>query len=283
MHGPASQGTPTKGVGNLFCCLASANPARIEPMWSTLDGLFGPQLPGEFDFTLLFEHVMLTIVPGGIAVLAIPVYLRTTMRAVQRVRPGFLLWLKLAVGLLLLAIHATSLAMWKQASSVYRSDIALSAAVMSLLASIAILVILYIAHTYSLQPSAFLSLFLTITAVFDITMTRSYFRRAGLDTIGALQIAVVILKAVLVILEEVPKRNQFRTEQLRSSTATETVSGFWNRAVFGWLNPLMLYGYRKDLKMEDLPNIDDEFISKDLYGRFLPNWERGTICLHFDQ
>lgn len=251
-------------------------------MWSQLDGLFGPQLPGEFDFTLLFEQIMLTIVPGGIIVLAIPFYLRTTLQAVKYVRPGFLLWFKLAVGLLLLGLHVTSLVLWQETSFHFRSDVALSAAIMSIVASLAIMVILYITHVYSLQPSAFLSVFLTLTALFDITMTRSYFRRAGLDTIGALQIAVVTLKFALVILEEVPKRDLFRNKQLRSSIATETVAGFWNRAVSGWLNPLLLHGYKKDLTLEDLPSVDDELNSAELYDRFSLKWNRGMLFIRLD-
>lgn len=244
-----------------------------------MDGIFGPQLPGQFDFTLFFEHVMLTIVPGGVIVLAIPFYLGTALRTARRVRPGFLLWFKLAAGLALLAIHATSLIMWQRAS-LFRSDLALSAAVMSLVASIGILVILFIAHTYSLQPSTFLSVFLTITALFDITMTRSYFRRTGLDTIGALQISVVALKVVLVIFEELPKRGLFVTENLRASVAAETVAGFWNRSVFGWLNSLLLFGYRKELTMDNLPNIDQDFNSMQLYDQFWPNWNRSTFVSH---
>lgn len=218
---------------------------------------------------------MLTLVPGGIVALAIPFYLKTAWREKRRVRSGLLLWLKLIVGLALLGIHTTSLVMWQKAS-LFRSDVSLAAAVMSLVASLGIMVILYIAHTYSLQPSAFLSVFLTITALFDITMTRSYFRRTGLDTIGALQASVVVLKLMLVVLEEIPKRTLFRTEQLRSSVATETVIGFWNRAIFGWLNSLILFGYRRDLDIDDLPSIEDEFDSLKLYDRFVPHWNQGV-------
>lgn len=247
-------------------------------MWSPHDGLFGPQLPGEFDFTLLFEQVMLTIVPGGIVVLAVPFYLTVALREVRRVRPGFLLWLKLGIGLALLAIHTTSLVMWQRAS-LFRSDFALAAAVMSLVSSLCILTIIYISHIYSLRPSAFLSVFLTVTAFFDITMTRSYFRRSGLDTIAALQVSVVALKFALVILEEVSKRALLRAEHLRSSLSSETVAGFWNRTVFGWFTSIMIFGFRNELTIDNLPNIEEEFDTKVLYRRFQPQWNQGMmIC-----
>ncbi|KAJ6785359.1 hypothetical protein PWT90_03234 [Aphanocladium album] len=247
--------------------------AAAAQMVSYLDRLFGPQVEGQFDFTLLFEHVMLTIVPGGVAVLAIPFYLNTALQQARNVRSGALLWLKLVVGLALVAMHITSLVLWQQASR-FRSEIALAAAVMSLVTSICILVILYVAHTYCLQPSTFLSVFLTITALFDITMTRSYFRRDDMDMIGALQISVAVLKFILVAFEEVSKRSLYRTEQLRSSIAIETTAGFWNRSIFGWLNSFMIFGYQNDLTIDNLPNLDEAFDSMKLYDQFIPKWNR---------
>lgn len=244
-------------------------------MWSLLPGdrAFGPQLEGQFDFTLLFEQVMMTIVPGGVIALSLPYYLRTAIKAEQKVRSGFLLWAKLVVGVALLAIHTAALGVWYKAS-LFQTETGFAAAGMSLVASVCTLFILYISHTYSLQPSAFLSIFLTLTALFDITITRSYFRREGLTVFGALQAAVVILKLILVALEEVPKRNLFTQESVRSSASVETVSGFWNRVFFAWLNPLLLSGSRGELHMEDLPAVEQDFDCAKLYDRFLPLWNK---------
>lgn len=141
------------------------------------------------------------------------------------------------------------------------------------------MVILYMAHTCSLQPSAFLSVFLTITALFDVTIARSHFRRTGLDTVGAFQVSLVVLKLMLVVLEEIPKRSLFRDEQLRFSAATETVVGFWNRATFGWLNSLILFGYKRDLDINHLPSIEDEFGFRNLYNRFVPHWNQSMSIM----
>ncbi|KAJ3496793.1 hypothetical protein NLG97_g2397 [Lecanicillium saksenae] len=240
-------------------------------MSSSGDGLFGPQLPGHFDFTLLFENVMFAIVPGGLVVLAVPFYLKLALRAKRAVRSGLLLWVKLAIGLAMLAIHITSLVLWQRAA-LFRVDFTLSAAIMSLVSSACILGILYIGHVYSLQPSGFLSVFLSITAIFDVAMMRSYFLREGLNTLGVLQVTVAALKFVLAAFEEVPKRSLFRSKYQRDTASRETVSGFWNRAVFAWINPLMLFGFRSDINIEDLPNTDNDFGAEMLYDHFLPNW-----------
>lgn len=243
-------------------------------MHESTDTHFGPQLPGQFDFTLFFEQVMMAIVPASIIAMAIPFYLRTAVRSARYVRSGYLLWAKLAIGVSLIAVHTATVVLW-QMNSLFRSNLALGAAIMSLFASMSITAILYVAHTYSLQPSGFLSVFLSITILFDITVVRSAFRRDGLGAIGALQIAVAILKFVLVLLEEVPKRDLFITERLRRNASSEAVSGFWTRALFLWLNPLMIGGFRQDLTIEGLPDVDEEFDSGLLFDRFTPHWNRG--------
>lgn len=241
-----------------------------------MDSLFGPQLPGQFDFTLFFEHVMFTLIPGGIIFLTIPYYIRTILRATgKKVRPGLLLWVKLAVGLALVGIYTANLILWQQ-DTVLRSPIAISAASTSLIAALCIVAIAYTTHTYSLQSSAFLSVFITVTALFDVTMTRSFFRRE-LGAIGALRAAIIGLKFVLVVLEEFSKRRLIRAERERESVDGETVAGFWNRATFGWLNSLLIFGYKKELSFDNLPSIDGEFSSMKLYDQFVPNWSRGAL------
>ncbi|ATY58701.1 ABC multidrug [Cordyceps militaris] len=249
----------------------SLDRASIRWAW---DNDFGPKLMGQFDFTLLFEQAMLSIIPAGLVLLSLPYHVRLAVRAPARVRPGLLLWLKLAVGLTMVAMHTTSLILW-QREAVFHSDLSLPAAVMSLVSSLGILVVLYVAHVYSLRTSGFLSVFLAITLLFDATMTRSYFRRAGLGTIGALQVVVVVAKFVLVVLEEVSKRHLFRADPVRLSASKETTAGFWNRAVFGWLNSLLLFGFRNTLKLQDLPPIDEHLqYSLQRYDHFVPRWKQ---------
>lgn len=170
-----------------------------------MDYTFGPVFPGEFDFTLLFERCMLGMVPAGIAILVLPVYLRAMASAINQVRPGRLLWAKLATATALVGIQLAAIILWRQAG-LLRSDIALAASVLSFNASLAVAAILYIVHSFSLSPSSFLSIYLSITMAFDITMARSYFLRNSIDALGGLQAAVAGLKFVLMLLEEVPKR-----------------------------------------------------------------------------
>ncbi|OAA57153.1 ABC transporter, transmembrane domain, type 1 [Cordyceps fumosorosea ARSEF 2679] len=246
-------------------------------MAASPDNSFGPRLPGKFDFTLLFEQAMLSIVPAAVIVLAVPYYVRLALRAPALVRPGRLLWLKLAAGSAMLAVDTASLVLWAQRgpAPVRYSELSVPAAAMSLVSSLCLLVVLYVAHIYSLRTSGFLSVLLTVTMLFDVVMTRSYFRRAGLGAVGALQIVVIAAKFFLVVFEEFPKHGSFRSESLRCSASKETVAGFWNRAVFGWLNSLLIFGFRNSWKLDNLPPIDENLESSiRRYDHFVPKWNR---------
>lgn len=64
----------------------------------TEDNSFGPQLKGTFDFTLLFEQSIFTILPASILLSASPFIVTRLFRKPARVRSGVLLWAKLVRG-----------------------------------------------------------------------------------------------------------------------------------------------------------------------------------------
>ncbi|KAH8719598.1 ABC transporter gloK [Beauveria bassiana] len=219
---------------------------------------------------------MLAIVPGGVVALMVPFYLQTALRSPRQVRSGRLLWLKLAIGIILLAVQTSNLVGW-HAASLFRSKLALPAAAMSLLASVGIVIILCVAHTYSLQPSTFLGVFMSLTIIFDIAMACSCFRGHGFDTTGAISSYAIILKLTIVILEQVSKRNLFRTKKSRCTVSREGAAGFWNRATFTWLYPLLTAGFGKELSRDDLPQIGQDFDCLQNFDKFFPIWERAAF------
>ncbi len=239
-------------------------------MLDEMDTRFGPADAGRFDFTILFEHAMLGLVPAGVVVLALPAFLNAA-RAVRQARPGALLWLKLAVGVALVAIQLASLVLWHSAA---RTTVSLAASVLSFVASLCVLAIIYITHIYTVQSSALLGVFLSITMLFDITMARSYFMRGGLGAIAALQVVIASLKLALAVLEEMPKRNLLVSDNIRDKAGAEQLSGFWNRSMLIWVTRLVVEGARRNLRVEDLPPIGQEYSSEQLFDRFTPFWKR---------
>lgn len=59
------------------------------------DTSFGPQLQGKFDFTLLFQQIILSILPSSLFVVASSAYVSRLLRKPICVRSGALLWSKL--------------------------------------------------------------------------------------------------------------------------------------------------------------------------------------------
>ncbi|KAM0744330.1 hypothetical protein ACQRIT_001644 [Beauveria bassiana] len=96
--------------------------------------------------------------------------------------------------------------------------------------------------------------------------------RGTLNALAALQFCVVVLKLVLIILAEVPKRGLYRSQLRRSAVSAETASGFWKRSLFLWLNPISYHGWFHTLTADNLPNIADELRSEKLFDQFVPYW-----------
>lgn len=238
-----------------------------------MDQSFGPQLPGYFDFTLRFEQIFFAIVPSAIAILAALFFARKLATHSCQVRPGWLLWLKLAGGTAIGALHLAGIVLWKR--SEFHSGYSLAASILSFIAALCNLLTLHAGHTRYLHPSAFLSLFFTITMLFDIAITRSLYMR-HLETLGAIQAVIAVSKFCLASLEEVSKRQLFHSETLRAILGGETVAGFWNRSFFFWANLMLAQGFRKDLTVDGLPELDPKFHAPVLYDRFQEHWTRGS-------
>ena len=81
----------------------------------------------------------------------------------------------------------------------------------------------------------------------------------------------VVVKAALVIVEAIEKKHILR-EKWTDSTP-ESTAGFYNQALFWWLNPLFLKGYSKTLEVEELYRLDKHLSSRYLYPRVRAAWE----------
>lgn len=60
----------------------------------TADVGFGPRFKHEFDFTLEFEHWILTVLPAAFIIVSLPLLVRSWYNSTVHCRPGYLLPLK---------------------------------------------------------------------------------------------------------------------------------------------------------------------------------------------
>lgn len=233
---------------------------------------FGPRLLSHFDFTLLFEHVIFHLVPGVIVLFGTPYYAHKVLRAVPIVRSGWLLPIKLALALALVAVRLANVTLWWEESSTAGSKIGQATAILSFFSTVCLGFIIYASHVFFLQSVAFLGLFLTVTLPLDIVTTVSHYHRDGLGKIARLHTAVPGLKLGMLLLEEVSKRSLIRADNLRASLGSEGVAGFWNKCLFVWLNPLLLFGFQNQITPDKLADVGPQLVSERLFQGFQKHW-----------
>ncbi|KAK1565943.1 P-loop containing nucleoside triphosphate hydrolase protein [Colletotrichum navitas] len=229
---------------------------------------FGPQLTGQFDFTLYFKQAIFSIVPSAIFLAILPCRVTWLLRRRSIPSSGWLLLAKLATSTIHLSLQATLLALWALPTTL-KTPASLAAAILALVNSILLISLIYVEHARSTRPSKLLSIYLFITSLVDIAQARSLFRQQPNSTgkIGVVFVVSLAMKLLLVFLEEIPKPGG------PESSSKEEISGPISRSVFGWLNPLFLQGSRSMLNVDDLGNIDHKFDSARLLSMLSSSWD----------
>ncbi|KZL77916.1 ABC multidrug transporter [Colletotrichum tofieldiae] len=229
---------------------------------------FGPQLTGRFDFTLYFEHAVLSIIPSALFLAILPCRITWLFQRHSIPRSGWLLLAKLATATIHFSLQATLLALWALPTTI-RNPASLAATSLALINSIFIIGLIYVEHDRSVRPSKLLSIYLSISLLIDLAQARSLFSQqpATSGTIGSVFAASLAMRLILVLLEEIPKRG------VPEPSSKEEISGPLNRSVFGWLNPLLLRGSRGILEVGDLGKIDHKFDSARLLSMLSFSWD----------
>lgn len=129
-------------------------------------------------------------------------------------------------------------------------------------------------HRHGLRPSALLSAYFALTLILDVIRTRSYFLRSGHDAIGAVQSLVSLCKAILLVMEEIPKSSGVIEESIRHTYGPESFSGLWSEGLCLWVNRVLSTGYKKVLSVDDFANIGPEFDTKKLLNNFENSWKK---------
>ncbi|KAJ3490883.1 hypothetical protein NLG97_g5700 [Lecanicillium saksenae] len=225
-----------------------------------------------FDLSLTFEEVVMKLIPSGIAVLLLPIFVYRLYNYSILVRCSSLLWAKLGICAAIVACQAAALGFHNHAAS-DQTATALAAAVLDLVAALSLLAMLYIGHRYSIRSSGVLALYLSFTFGLDIILCRSYFIRAGLDALGGLAVATAVLRLLLLILEERSKVDFFLDKNLQKFAGSEAAVGFFTRSFYIYLNPMFMRGFANELRKADLVKLPPSFSSKLLHEKLHNQWE----------
>ncbi|KAK4170055.1 hypothetical protein QBC43DRAFT_329617 [Cladorrhinum sp. PSN259] len=241
-----------------------------------LDDSFGPHAGacrGGFDFTLLFEETILTILPLGLLLLVLPLRVGYLWNRTKKVTPdSHLAAVKISAWIALGALQLTALILWSTKSAV-RTRTSLTAALLGPLSTLALSLLSYVEHSRNVRPSSLLNTYLFATLLFDIAHARTLWLRATDDltlVLAYVSVTAVATKAIVLVLEAVEKRRLLRPEyRVYGPEATASV---YNRSFFWWLNPLFRLGFRRVLDVDDLFALDKHVQASYEHNRFRAAW-----------
>ncbi|KAG2419513.1 hypothetical protein HFD88_004309 [Aspergillus terreus] len=237
------------------------------------DHSWGPTLPmhchGEFDFTVHFEQIWLSIVPSILFLVSSVPRLWQLRRAPIVIRNSRSQLVKLGIIALLVILQLALLPLWSLKTSL-ETSVSIPAAVFALVAALMLAVLSYYEHQRSVRPSTLLSIYLFFSVLFDAVQSRSLWLRNTDGPIAAAFTAALAVKLIITVLEGQEKQPSLQGQG--TILSPETTSSIYNRAVFWWLNRLSLTGYKGTLRLSDLYPLEPEMASEDLGGAIEDAW-----------
>jgi ATP-binding cassette, subfamily C (CFTR/MRP), member 1 len=166
-------------------------------------------------------------------------------------------------------LQISLLAQWLLSSSP-STRTSLPETILGLVEAVIIAAMSYTEHLKSIKPSFLLNADLLRPILLDIALARTFWLRQGMTAIASVFTVSLVVKAVLLVLEELPKR-PLSTD--KKTMPRETAAGVVNRGIFWWLNSLFWAGSRSIIEIRDLGPIDDKFESRRLLHRLETAWE----------
>ncbi|TXC11619.1 hypothetical protein FocTR4_00006679 [Fusarium oxysporum f. sp. cubense] len=241
----------------------------------SVDASFGPFVGPEcrdgFDFTLVFEQSILVLSPAALLLILAPVRLFRLRNVPVKVTGYRFRTVKLALIALLAVLHLVLVVLWATRPSNSRLDrVSVAAACVSFASSLMSCVLSRAEHAKSPRPSSLLSLFLAVSLLLDVALLRTLWLVPMSTAIPAVFTAAFALKAIIVVFEGWSKAPYLVADS--GPHSPEVTAGLYARAVFAWVTPLLLTGFRKLLRPMDLFELDEEMGSAALIDGFWKHW-----------
>lgn len=179
---------------------------------------------------------------------------------------------------ILAVLHLALVVLWATRPPGARlSRVSVAAACVSLASSLMSCVLSYAEHVKSPRPSSLLNAFLLVSLLLDAALLRTLWLLPSSlvhVSIPAVFAAAFSLKAALVVLEAWDKSPYLVAGA--GPYAPEATAGLYARAVFAWVTPLLLTGFRRLLKPVDLFTLDQDMAAAGLDERFWWHWQKGS-------
>ncbi|KAK2051609.1 hypothetical protein LY76DRAFT_674197 [Colletotrichum caudatum] len=250
------------------------------------DRAFGPRVHTDcrsFDFTLQFEDVIFACLPSALFILLAPPIVAQLLRqpTAYPTRSGLLVG-KLVATTILLAFQLAYLALRCQTLP-FQTPASIAADVLTLVATLTVLLLSILNHQRSPRPSTLVSLYLSTSILLGIARVRTtWFLSLG-GPLPAIATVVLVFTLGVLVLEsiEVKKRTAASDTPSRKHVTPEQSSGFWSKTCFLWLATTFHLGYSKLISLDDLPGLDSNMESCALHRNLAVAWNKCTFLLPF--
>lgn len=234
------------------------------------EDVFGPaSCRDDFDFTLLFEQSILSLLPALSFIIAASWKLWSLRRASIKTLPDPIQTIKLATASLYAATQLIVLVFWR-ARMEMATKVTLAASSFSFLAGLLVVPLSFLEHRRSVKPSAILATYLLFDSLFQAAQVRTLYLIDTSKGISGSMAASLALGITQLMLEVQSKRGYLKEPFNRFSK--EATSGIVDWSFLAWLNGLFREGFRKVLTFDDLSPIDEKLKSEPLRERILEAW-----------
>ncbi|KIE00725.1 ABC transporter, partial [Metarhizium majus ARSEF 297] len=224
--------------------------------------VFGPTVAyaclNGFDFTLLFEESILTLLPLLLTVLILVPRAIILWNTAPKVT--FSVYIALQVAMLALSTQPKT--------PTTRLTIPLRAIIIA--SFIWFVYVSYLEHVRSVRPSTILCLYLGISCLLDMACARTVFFIPGYHIVAPIHLASYFVKLVLLALETAEKRRLLMLQW--RNTSPEATASFYSRVLFVWLNNLFLKGYKTLLTVDTLTPLDQDILDASRPAKLEERW-----------
>ncbi|CAG8000629.1 unnamed protein product [Penicillium salamii] len=224
-----------------------------------LENVFGPIVASPclhgFDFTLLFEETILTLLPLGLVSLAAAVRIWKLHNALEKINRSWSYAAKELSWLLYISLHVVLLVLWGRPNAP-KTATTLPTEIATIGTSLALLYLSHLEHLRSIRPSTTLNVFLFFTLLFDLTRLRTVYFMSSTRSVTTLLAISWMIKSITLLLEATEKRPLLK--KAYENSPIESTSGIINRATFWWLNQILWLGSKSQLTVGSLPALDSD-------------------------
>ncbi|KAM0744455.1 hypothetical protein ACQRIT_000088 [Beauveria bassiana] len=233
--------------------MATPHPAA----WPS-DDSFGPFLPGHGDLTLVFENIVLAILPAALVLLLTPLCLRRAFRDRGSCSTAWTFYVEIVLVSGCFATELLATNIWGASSYVPRY--ASKASAFMCLAAVCMGAVLVLGRIRGHWP-ALPSVYAATTALFDLVRMRSYILR-NMGVMAAVCLATTLIKALFVTFGRISYQLQSRSALLRS------------HSVLDWVIVTLTLGFKNTIDLQHLPELDPQSRSEVLLPQLQAHWAK---------